>query len=154
VLDRIFHLAVNATNLERSVAFYRKLGFTEVSEREVHNPQVKAAFAVPSGDLRFVHLRLGESEDATLLDVVQWYDPPTEAGDGKPVAQHRQGLTRFAVLTQDTQQVYEKLRADDVEFLTEPTTVMTPNGGWKVCLAVDPDGVVVQITELVPAAAA
>ena len=154
MLDRIFHLAVNATNLERSVAFYRKLGFTEVSEREVHNPQVKAAFAVPSGDLRFVHLRLGESEDATLLDVVQWYDPPTEAGDGKPVAQHRQGLTRFAVLTQDTQQVYEKLRADDVEFLTEPTTVMTPNGGWKVCLAVDPDGVVVQITELVPAAAA
>jgi hypothetical protein len=29
--------------------------------------------------------------------------------------------------------------------------VMTPDGGWKVALAVDPDGVVVQITELVPA---
>jgi catechol 2,3-dioxygenase-like lactoylglutathione lyase family enzyme len=154
VLDRIFHLAVNATDLERSVAFYRKLGFNEVSEREVHNPEVKAAFAVPSGDLRFVHLRLGDSEDATLLDVVQWYDPPTEPGDSKPIAQHRQGLTRFAVLTQDTQRVYDELHADGVEFLTEPTTVMTPNGGWKVCLAVDPDGVVVQITELVPAEAA
>jgi hypothetical protein len=30
---------------------------------------------------------------------------------------------------------------------------MTPEGGWKVALALDPDGVVVQITELVPAAA-
>jgi hypothetical protein len=29
---------------------------------------------------------------------------------------------------------------------------MTPDGGWKVALAVDPDGVVVQITELVAAA--
>jgi hypothetical protein len=38
-----------------------------------------------------------------------------------------------------------------VEFLTEPTLVMTPDGGWKVCLALDPDGVVVQVTELVPA---
>jgi hypothetical protein len=29
---------------------------------------------------------------------------------------------------------------------------MTPDGGWKVALAVDPDGVVVQVTELLPAA--
>jgi hypothetical protein len=29
--------------------------------------------------------------------------------------------------------------------------VMTPQGGWRVALAVDPDGVVVQVTELVPA---
>jgi hypothetical protein len=39
-----------------------------------------------------------------------------------------------------------------VEFATTPTTVMTPEGGWKVALAVDPDGVVVQVTELLPAA--
>jgi hypothetical protein len=30
--------------------------------------------------------------------------------------------------------------------------VMTPEGGWKVALAIDPDGVVVQITQLLPAA--
>jgi catechol 2,3-dioxygenase-like lactoylglutathione lyase family enzyme len=151
MLERIFHLAVNATDLERSVAFYVKLGFTAVSEREVHNDQVKAAFAVPSGDLRFVHLRLGDSADATLLDVVQWYDPETLRTDGRPLQQHQQGLTRFAVLTPDAQLMYDQLSADGVEFLTKPTTVMTPDGGWKVCLALDPDGVVVQITELVPA---
>lgn len=153
MLERIFHLAVNATDLERSVAFYRKLGFTVVSEREVHNDQVKEAFAVPSGDLRFVHLRLGDSDAATLLDVVQWSNPATLATDGGPLPQHQQGLTRFAVLTPDAQRVYDELCADGVEFLTKPTTVMTPDGGWKVCLALDPDGVVVQITELVPAQA-
>jgi len=59
MLKRLFHVAINAKNLERSVAFYRRLGFTVLSERVVQNEKVKEAFAVPSADLRFVHLRLG-----------------------------------------------------------------------------------------------
>ncbi|HEX5395608.1 MAG TPA: VOC family protein, partial [Candidatus Limnocylindria bacterium] len=70
MLDRLFHIAINSTDLERSVAFYKRLGFQVLSEREVHNPAVMQAFAVPTADLRFVHLRLGDSEDATVLDIV------------------------------------------------------------------------------------
>jgi hypothetical protein len=54
------------------------------------------------------------------------------------------------VLTDDTQRVYDELSAAGVEFITKPTVVMTPDGGWKVSLVKDPDNVVVQITELVP----
>lgn len=151
MLQRIFHIAINSTDLDRSVAFYERLGFRQVSVREVHNEKVKEAFAVPTGDLRFVHLRLGEDEQATLLDIVQWGGEGTAEGAGTP-AQHARGLTRFAVLTDDTERVYRELSADGVEFATRPTTVMTPEGGWKVALAVDPDGVVVQVTELLPAA--
>jgi catechol 2,3-dioxygenase-like lactoylglutathione lyase family enzyme len=150
MLNRLFHIAINSTDLERSVAFYRRLGFQVMADREVHNDQVKAAFAVPTGDLRFVHLRLGDAEEATLLDIVQWGGDGTADGDATP-PQHQRGITRFAVLTDDTDAVHRALAADGVSFLTEPTTVMTPEGGWKVCLALDPDGVVVQITELVPA---
>jgi catechol 2,3-dioxygenase-like lactoylglutathione lyase family enzyme len=154
MLKRLFHIAINSTDLERSVAFYQRLGFQVMADREVHNDQVKAAFNVPTGDLRFVHLRLGDAEDATLLDIVKWGPPAgegTEDGDATPLPQHQRGMTRFAVLTDDTEAVHRALAADGVSFLTEPTTVMTPEGGWKVCLALDPDGVVVQITELVPA---
>jgi catechol 2,3-dioxygenase-like lactoylglutathione lyase family enzyme len=150
MLNRLFHIAINSTDLERSVAFYRRLGFQVMADREVHNDQVKAAFAVPSGDLRFVHLRLGDAEEATLLDIVEWGGDGTADGDATP-PQHQRGITRFAVLTDDTDAVHRALAADGVSFLTEPTTVMTPDGGWKICLALDPDGVVVQITELVPA---
>jgi catechol 2,3-dioxygenase-like lactoylglutathione lyase family enzyme len=152
VLQRLFHLAVNSTDLDRSVAFYTRLGFQVAADRTVRNEKVKEAFAVPSGDLRFVHLRLGDDPNATLLDIVQWFDPSTADSPGTP-PQHQRGITRFAVLTEDTERVYRELSADGVEFLTKPTTVMTPEGGWKVCLAVDPDGVIVQITELLPAAA-
>jgi catechol 2,3-dioxygenase-like lactoylglutathione lyase family enzyme len=148
MLTRLFHIAINSTDLDRSVAFYQRLGFTALQDRSVKNDMVKEAFAVPSGDLRFVHLRLGEDENATILDIVQWFNPGTEDTGGEPVMQHQRGLTRFSVLTGDTQAVYDELVGDDVEFITKPTVVMTPKGGWKVCLVKDPDGVVVQVTEL------
>jgi len=151
MLTRLFHLAINTTDLDRSLAFYKRLGFNVLADRSVVNEKVKEAFMVPSGDLRFIHLRLGDSEDGTLLDIVEWHDPETAPGFDRP-QQHQRGLTRFAVLTDDTQRVYDELSADGVEFLTEPTTVMTPDGGWKVALLVDPDDVVVQVTELLPAA--
>ena len=82
MLQRLFHLAVNSTDLDRSVAFYTRLGFQIVSDRTVVNEKVKEAFAVPSGNLRFVHLRLGDDPTATLLDIVQWYDPSTAESTG------------------------------------------------------------------------
>ena len=152
MLSQIFHIAINSKDLERSVAFYQRLGFQIVQDKTVHNPAVRDAFAVPSADLRFVHLRLGDDPAAVLLDIVQWQAPNTADGPGTP-AQNQQGLTRFAVLTDDTDAAYRALVDLSTEFLTKPTVVMTPEGGWKVALALDPDGVVVQITELLAAPA-
>lgn len=150
MLTRLFHLAINTTDMDKSLAFYERLGFNVLADRTVVNDMVKEAFMVPSGNLRFVHLRLGDSDEATLLDIVEWRDPETAPGFGRP-KQHQRGITRFAVLTDDTQKIYDELSAEGVEFLTQPTSVLTPEGGWKVALLVDPDGVVVQVTELLPA---
>lgn len=150
MLNRLFHVAINSTDLDRSLAFYQRLGFSVLADRSVNNDLVKTAFQVPTGDFRFAHLRLGADEQATVLDIVEWYRPPTAATGAGPTSQHQQGLTRFSVLTDDTEQVYRELSAEGVEFLTKPETVMTPEGGWKVCLLCDPDGVVVQVTQLLP----
>ncbi|MEO8908089.1 MAG: VOC family protein [Microbacteriaceae bacterium] len=153
MISRIFHIAINAKNLDRSIEFYTRLGFTVIGDRPVNNDLVKDAFLVPTGDFRFAHLRLGDDASATVLDIVEWYNPPTADSGDAPVSQHQRGLTRFAVLTDDTQQVYDELSAAGVEFLTTPTSVLTPQGGWKVCLVADPDNVVVQVTQLLPAPA-
>jgi catechol 2,3-dioxygenase-like lactoylglutathione lyase family enzyme len=146
-VHKLFHVAINSTDLDRSVAFYKKLGFQLIADRQVNNPNLLKAFGVESHDLRFVHLRLGDTEDATLLDIVQWYNPDTYDAD-PPRSQMQRGLTRFAVLTDDTDATYRGLKAAGVKTLTEPQTMMTPQGGWRICLVEDPDGVVVQITEL------
>lgn len=151
MLTRLFHLAINSKDLDKSVEFYKDLGFQVMADSTVDNPKVQEAFMVTCSALRFVHLRLGDDDAATLLDIVQWYGPDTPDGAG-PIAQNQQGITRFAVLTDDTQAMYEQLNAKGgIKMLTKPTTVMTPNGGWTVLLVEDPDGVVVQITQLMPA---
>lgn len=148
---RLFHIAINSTDLDRSLAFYQKLGFKMIADRTVDNPAVAKAFNVDSHDLRFLHLRLGDSEDATLLDIVQWHKPDTLPAD--PVAsQMQRGITRFAVLAENTDEVFEEVKAAGAKVITEPTTVLTPQGGWRVSLVQDPDGVVVQITQLLPSA--
>lgn len=150
MIDRLFHIAINSQDLDRSVAFYEKLGFTQLQDRTVANPKLGEAFAVPCDQCRFVHLRVGDSEQATLLDIVEWGPPGLADGNPTP-QQNAHGMTRFAVLTDSTDRVADELREFGASFITEPTTVMTPEGGWRVCLVTDPDGVVVQITELVQA---
>lgn len=149
MLTRLFHIAINAKDLGRSVEFYQRLGFSVLADRTVDNPELSVAFAVPSQKCRFVHLRLGDDEQATVLDIVEWFGPGTADGAGTPM-QNARGLTRFAVLTDDTDKVHEELKSAGAEFITTPTTVLTPQGGWRVCLVKDPDGVVVQITQLIP----
>lgn len=151
MLNRLFHIAINSRNLDRSLEFYQRLGFTVLADRLVDNDLVKTAFLVPTGDFRFAHLRLGDDEQATVLDIVEWFNPATADSGDVPVSQHQSGLTRFSVLTDDTQRVYDELSAAGVEFLTKPESVLTPEGGWKVCLIKDPDNVVVQVTQLLPA---
>ena len=151
LINRLFHIAINSQNLDKSLEFYQRLGFTVLADRLVDNDLVKTAFLVPTGDFRFAHLRLGDDEQATVLDIVEWFNPATADSSDTPVSQHQRGLTRFSVLTDDTQRVYDELSAQGVTFLTEPYSVMTPEGGWKVCLILDPDNVVVQVTQLLPA---
>lgn len=151
LLNRLFHIAINSQDLDKSLAFYQRLGFTLLADRLVDNDLVKTAFLVPTGDFRFVHLRLGDDDQATVLDIVEWFNPATADSGDTPLSQHQRGLTRFSVLTDDTQRVYDELSAEGFEFLTTPESVMTPEGGWKVCLIKDPDNVVVQVTQLLPA---
>ena len=56
MLQRLFHLAVNSTDLDRSVAFYTRLGFQIVSDRTVVNEKVKEAFAGQRAELLFTNL--------------------------------------------------------------------------------------------------
>jgi catechol 2,3-dioxygenase-like lactoylglutathione lyase family enzyme len=101
---RLFHVAINSTDLDRSRAFYERLGFKVLSDRTVNNPKVSKAFATESHDLRFLHLRLGDSEEAALLDIVQWFNPDTTPAEAVK-SQMQRGITRFAVLTESTDEV-------------------------------------------------
>jgi catechol 2,3-dioxygenase-like lactoylglutathione lyase family enzyme len=149
-VHKLSHIAINSTDLDRSIEFYQRLGFKAIEEQTIDNPQLKEAFRVKSKELRFAHMRLGDSEDAAMLDIVQWYNPDTEPA--APIqSQMQRGVTRIAVLTESIDDTYRVLTEAGAKLLTRPTTVTSAEGGWRVCLAEDPDGVVLQVTELLSA---
>jgi catechol 2,3-dioxygenase-like lactoylglutathione lyase family enzyme len=92
---QIYHVNVNCTNLERSLAFYQMLGFREVIDipagrlRPRHDPAIGRALL----------LRLGEEPRSTLIDLIEWQTPrphgtptPTSATRGSRACACVKGL--------------------------------------------------------------
>ncbi len=148
--DRFWHVGINVTDMDRSIEFYEKVGFKIVSSGIVENPATGRAFQIPGGRrLRFAHMRLNNVEAESMLDLIQWLEPPT-TGRAEP-SMLESGLHRFSILTDDIDGRYETLSAQGVEFTQPPTTVMAPDGtrGWRLLFAKDPDGTVFHFVQFV-----
>jgi catechol 2,3-dioxygenase-like lactoylglutathione lyase family enzyme len=129
------HLRINVTDLDASVAWYERLGFTtEAMARSAEAGDAVLSYAsmVTEGDRSF------------SLELTQWEDPKPVGLAASP-AYHR-GLYRIALGVDDVNAAYEILAADTLldapEFVELPGTRL---GGVTVLFLRDPDGVVVEL---------
>ena len=129
------HLRINVTDLDASVAWYERLGFTaKATARSAETGDAVLSYAsmVTEGDPSF------------SLELTQWEDPKGTGLASSP-AYHR-GLYRIALGVDDVNAAYETLSADGP--LTAPEFVELPGtrlGGVTVLFLRDPDGVVVEL---------
>ena len=144
MLGTISHLVISTRDLDRSVAFYEKLGFTNFFEFETDSTITGEVLASDVKRVRMAFLRPDEAKDATYLDIVEFIDPPTLSDStGAPT---RQGVTRIAFGVEDLDATYERLREMGVEFLSPIVRYPGPDGGEEgmVCFR-DPDGIILEI---------
>src|SRR4030095_10403552 len=75
--ESIFHCTVNATNFERSLAFYQTLGFQLLRDnRDVVWPDFVAGnFGMKRAQGRGALLALGTGPEHTRLDLIEWLEP-------------------------------------------------------------------------------
>ncbi|MEU0782652.1 VOC family protein [Streptomyces sp. NPDC006173] len=155
-MRKFWHVGINVTDMDRSIEFYQHVGFEVVQDKVVDDVNLARAFMIEKGSkLRFAHMRLNNSPDEAMLDIIEWRDVP--ATRERSIADTvNPGLCRFSILTDDIQGEYDRLSAAGVEFLHTPQTVMGPDGtsGWRILFAVDPDGTLFHFVELVGDAAA
>lgn len=153
-MRKFWHVGINVTDMEATIAFYKKVGFDVAQDKEVDDANLARAFMVEGASkLRFAHMRLNDSPDEALLDLIEWRDVKSEGQASSDLV--HPGLCRFSILTDDIQGEYDRLSALGVEFLHEPQTIMGPDGvkGWKLLFARDPDGTLFHFAELVGDAA-
>jgi len=148
MIESIFHVNVNVTNFERSIAFYKQLGFHVINDLgEVGSDKLSEGLRMPQGRGRAVLMILGDSLRATRLDLIEWKNPKTE-GQAYPNLAHA-GICRIALRTRTLQKDYEDLKSKGIEFWTEPKMFGVKDGREEgfVCFS-DPDGTVIELIQV------
>ncbi len=143
----IFHVNINVSNFERSFEFYKLLGFKVVRDLgEGGDKYLERGLGIHRAVRRQALLMIGDDKYATRLDLIEWKDPPTE---GKPYPHlYHAGINRMALWTDDLQERYDKLKAAEVKFISEPQRMQNPDGTTLsfVCFY-DPDGTVIELIQ-------
>lgn len=145
MIEGIFHCNVNCTNLERSLEFYKMLGFKVVLDFSdgMSSDAMAKAFAMAQAQLRGVHLVMGNDPAAVRIDLVEFQEPKTE---GKPYPYlYHTGIARLCLRTNNINRVYEELKAKGVNFFSEPQNL--PGTNVSIVCLTDPDNTVLELLE-------
>lgn len=144
MLTGISHTVVCVRDLDRSIAFYNKLGLKSFYEGTTDSPIVGEVLGLDIRKARMAFMRFGDDPTSPFLDIVEFLDPPTQ-GSPYPTL-NNVGLCRVAFSVDDIDQTYQHLQEMAVEFVTPLRRL--PSGGAMVCFK-DPDGTFLEIiTEL------
>ena len=145
IIERMFHCNINCTNLDRTLAFYQLLGFKVVLDFRsgMQSREMADAFGLPEADLKGVHLRLGDGDEATRIDLLQFQDPKPQ---GQPYGTlNHTGIARMCLKTTNIRKAYDDLKGKGIQFLSEPKKL--PGTGVTIVCFRDPDGTFVELLE-------
>lgn len=118
------HIGIVVSDLDRSKAFYRALGFEQVSERV-------------GDDKTLSFLQLG----ALQLELFAYVKPVP----GSEVPERVLGFRHLALETRDIDATFAELRAAGV--LPEGATIREIPPDWRLLFFTDPDGIEIEIKQ-------
>ena len=144
-IERIFHFNINCTNLERTLPFYELLGFKVILDFRsgMQSKEMAEAFGLPEADLKGVHLRMGDGETATRIDLLEFVSPAPE-GTTYPALNYT-GVARVCLKTHEIWKVYEDLKTKGIKFISEPKKL--PGTEVTIVCFKDPDGIFLELLE-------
>ena len=149
--ESIFHFTVSATDFERSLAFYQKLGFQLLRDnRDIVWPDFVAEnFGMKRAQGRGALLALGPEPHHVRLDLIEWLEPRWE-GPRADVPIEERVPRIIAIRTRNLRAAVEELRARGIEFIREPRDPDPALGIESVVCCRDPDGNLIELIEYMP----
>jgi glyoxylase I family protein len=140
----IFHVNVNCTDLDRSRAFYEKVGFKVVTDLGVGGGrEMVRGLGLPEGSKARALLMMLEPDKprSTRIDLIEWIEPATKGSTAPDLA--HVGAVRIALWTIGIDEEYERLKGEGIEFLSEPVGMP----GARFCCFKDPDGTILELID-------
>ncbi len=148
-IERVMHVNVNCSDLERSLGFYRDVvGLTPASHTNPV-PQDGAGFGMQGQVQWDAHIMQDARGFAgPAIDLLEWKQP---GPIGRPPAQpNHLGLFRVCLLVPDIDAVHRRAVSEGVACITPPVEVpVDPESGLivRVFLCRDPDGTAIEFVE-------
>lgn len=143
-LDRVHHIGVSVSDLDRSIAFYRDLlGAEPLFVNDMRSAALSRAVRVQSTDLRFCMIKLGN----VVLELIEWRTP-------KPVAPEPTGpaigAIHVAFEVEDIAAVTAELKRRGIPLMAEPHRFVPEDEapaveGATFAYFADPDGVGLEV---------
>lgn len=147
-IERMYHTVVNATDLDRTVAFYKALGFEVLNDRRgIKWPDyVASIFGLKRAQGRGVLMNLPSDPSGPMMDIIEWNEPKAA-----PIPADGQTVPRIiAFRVKNVHAAADDLRGRGIPI----TTLIEPQPkelGIVGCVcARDPDGMLIELIELQP----
>lgn len=141
-VQRLSHIGICVSELDRSVAFYRDaLGFSEISRLQLDGPEVARLLQLDSGALHAVYLQ----RDGTRIELLH-YPQDGYQGTRGPAPMNRLGLTHLSLRVADLDAVVAAVRSLGGACL-DATRI--DNDAWrtKAVFVTDPDGLRIELLQ-------
>lgn len=146
-IERMYHTIINATDLDRSIAFYQSLGFAVLNDRrDVKWPDyVGDVFGLKGAQGRGVLMNLPADPEGPMLDLIEWTQPQVPPAPTQP---HPPRVIAFRVKDVLACAADLKARGIPTFALIQP---QPKSLGVVGCIcARDPDGTLIELIELQP----
>ena len=142
------YIGINVTDLEASLAFYRKFGYTQVKWLHQTSGSIEEARAYGLDEpfqFKGADIAIGVG-DRHVLRLIQWIKPFNPEPPYPPPINHI-GINRIALLVPDIARAVTILKRQGVEFLSEiaPCCTGTADDKRAIVHAIDPDGIFLEL---------
>ncbi len=142
-IQRVTHLGICVTDLERSIAFYRDLlGFQVLSEIHVAGEPSDTLLELKDVDLRAAYLE----RDGLRVELLKYASPPTPGPAAKRAMNHL-GFTHLSIRVSELGDLVEKLRGRGVT-IVDRTRIDIPAFEAAAVMIEDPDGVRIELVQV------
>jgi len=156
LVKKLLHVCITVPDLDQALKFYRDvLGFESTFQTRTDKADGRLLGLQQEEIGLYAHHVLTAGADhrhATEINLVEFTNPKTVVGDGPYEFMNQVGITRLALLVEDTHEAFDKIRAfEGVEIVCEPKDIVIREPGKNFTMTwfsfKDPYGVFITITQ-------